>query len=62
MFRTPMIAAFLTVILGMAVMMGYLTQWLLNRPSTQSLTTAISDTKKNALRLQGIVGFQLKWP
>ncbi|EPC3540689.1 permease [Aeromonas hydrophila] len=29
MFRTPMIAAFLTVILGMAVMMGYLTQWLL---------------------------------
>ncbi|MFM5736088.1 permease [Aeromonas hydrophila] len=29
MFRTPMIAAFLTVILGMAVMMGYLTQSLL---------------------------------
>ncbi|MBW3830556.1 permease [Aeromonas hydrophila] len=29
MFRTPMIAAFLTVILGMAVMMGYLTQWLI---------------------------------
>ncbi|MEH8118392.1 permease [Aeromonas allosaccharophila] len=28
MFRTPMIAAFLTVILGMAVMMGYLTQLL----------------------------------
>ncbi|OAT17136.1 hypothetical protein M977_04382 [Buttiauxella gaviniae ATCC 51604] len=26
MFRTPMIIAFLTVILGMAVMMGYLTQ------------------------------------
>ena len=28
MFRTPMIVAFLTVILGMAVMMGYLTQLL----------------------------------
>ncbi len=28
MFRTPMIAAFLTVILGMAIMMGYLTQLL----------------------------------
>ncbi len=28
MFRTQMIAAFLTVILGMAVMMGYLTQLL----------------------------------
>ncbi|MGY3914825.1 permease [Aeromonas australiensis] len=29
MFRTPMIAAFLTVILGMAILMGYLTQLLL---------------------------------
>ncbi|MFB2711414.1 permease [Aeromonas veronii] len=28
MFRTPMIAAFLTVILGMAILMGYLTQLL----------------------------------
>jgi hypothetical protein len=28
MFRAPMIIAFLTVILGMAVMMGYLTQLL----------------------------------
>ncbi|MGL5039778.1 MAG: permease [Aeromonas sp.] len=28
MFRTPMMVAFLTVILGMAVMMGYLTQLL----------------------------------
>lgn len=28
MFRTPMIVAFLTVILGMAIMMGYLTQLL----------------------------------
>lgn len=28
MFRTPMIVAFLTVILGMAVLMGYLTQQL----------------------------------
>lgn len=28
MFRTPMIIAFLTVILGMAVMMGYLTQFI----------------------------------
>ncbi|MEN1932644.1 permease [Escherichia coli] len=32
MFRMPMIAAFLTVILGMAILMGYLTQMLfLNR-------------------------------
>ncbi|MCX0431621.1 permease [Aeromonas veronii] len=28
MFRTPMIAAFITVILGMAILMGYLTQLL----------------------------------
>ncbi|MGU5653311.1 hypothetical protein [Aeromonas allosaccharophila] len=28
MFRTPMIAAFLTVILGMAILMGDLTQLL----------------------------------
>ncbi|EON4855372.1 permease, partial [Escherichia coli] len=28
MFRMPMIAAFLTVILGMAILMGYLTQLL----------------------------------
>ncbi|WP_236365138.1 hypothetical protein [Aeromonas veronii] len=28
MLRTPMIAAFLTVILGMAILMGYLTQLL----------------------------------
>ncbi|HHU7421722.1 TPA: permease, partial [Escherichia coli] len=28
MFRMPMIAAFLTVILGMAILMGYLTQML----------------------------------
>ncbi|MFM5528565.1 hypothetical protein ACET7F_02830 [Aeromonas veronii] len=28
MFRTSMIAAFLTVILGMAILMGYLTQLL----------------------------------
>lgn len=28
MFRMPMIAAFLTVILGMAILMGYLTHWL----------------------------------
>ncbi|MGN5074351.1 hypothetical protein ACTG2C_05235 [Aeromonas veronii] len=28
MFRTPMIAAFLTVILGMAILIGYLTQLL----------------------------------
>ncbi|MGL4268836.1 MAG: permease, partial [Plesiomonas sp.] len=26
MFRTPMVIAFLTVILGMAITMGYLTQ------------------------------------
>jgi uncharacterized membrane protein YraQ (UPF0718 family) len=29
MFRTPMILAFLTVILSMAILMGCLTQWLL---------------------------------
>ncbi|MCA7578564.1 permease, partial [Escherichia coli] len=28
MFRMPMIVAFLTVILGMAILMGYLTQLL----------------------------------
>ena len=28
MFRMPMIVAFLTVILGMAILMGYLTQML----------------------------------
>lgn len=28
MFRAPMIAAFLTVILGMAILMGYLMQLL----------------------------------
>lgn len=28
-FRTPMILAFLTMILSMAILMGYLTQWLL---------------------------------
>ncbi|MDE9600834.1 permease, partial [Citrobacter freundii] len=28
MFKTPLIAAFLTVILGMAIIMGYLTQLL----------------------------------
>ncbi|MBC1047379.1 permease, partial [Escherichia coli] len=28
MFRMPMIIAFLTVILGMAILMGYLTQFL----------------------------------
>ena len=28
LFRTPMIVAFLTVILGMAIMMGYLIQFL----------------------------------
>ncbi|MGK1989660.1 permease, partial [Klebsiella pneumoniae] len=28
MFRIPMIVAFLTVILGMAILMGYLTQML----------------------------------
>lgn len=28
MFRIPMIVAFLTIILGMAILMGYLTQML----------------------------------
>lgn len=48
MFRTPMIVAFLTVILGMAVMMGYLTQLLFERKQggiqcslTKPITTAI---------------------
>ena len=30
MFRMPMIIAFLTVILGMAILMGYLTQFCFN--------------------------------